>query len=218
MASTATLCEGHLGMKSWECSCGVLFGENRQLTIAPVKGITTGMWRKDANPSSVWAGEMTESGSHNWPLEIEVYDRGSGVLRSEYGWFPVLEFTHTGEKVHFKVDALHPIPPNDLDREIIARASAILSNETSWNRADTRVCAPTDNKWSIYCATQRATQEVTGGFHHRRPALELIRKIVDERSIGRNYHHRLMDYNNDPSTTLKDVQSLFAEALARPKH
>jgi hypothetical protein len=58
---------------------------------------------------------------------------------------------------------------------------------------------------------------VTGGFHHRRPALELVRQIVDERSEGRNYHHRLMDYNNDPSTRLEDVQSLFAEALARMK-
>jgi len=26
-----------------------------------------------------------------------------------------------------------------------------------------------------------------------------------------------MDYNNDPSTKLKDVHSLFAEALARMK-
>lgn len=40
-------------------------------------------------------------------------------------------------------------------------------------------------------------------------------EIVDERTTGRPYHHRLMDYNNDPSTRLQDVQSLFAEALRR---
>ena len=29
-----------------------------------------------------------------------------------------------------------------------------------------------------------------------------------------NYEHRLMDYNNDPTTTLDDVRSAFQEALA----
>jgi hypothetical protein len=29
--------------------------------------------------------------------------------------------------------------------------------------------------------------------------------------------HRLMGYNNDPSTRLEDVRSLFAEAIARIK-
>ena len=61
----------------------------------------------------------------------------------------------------------------------------------------------------------QASLDVTGGFHHRRPALEAVRGIVDERSAGRNYAHRLQDYNNDPSTTLADVKSLFAETLAR---
>jgi hypothetical protein len=56
---------------------------------------------------------------------------------------------------------------------------------------------------------------VTSGFHHRRPALEVVREIVDERAATRNYHHRLMDYNNDPKTHLDDVKSLFKEALNR---
>lgn len=58
---------------------------------------------------------------------------------------------------------------------------------------------------------------MTGGFHHRRPAGELVREIVDERAKNRNYNHRMMDYNNDPTTKLADVRSLFAEALARIK-
>jgi hypothetical protein len=45
--------------------------------------------------------------------------------------------------------------------------------------------------------------------------MEAVRGIVDERTATRNYHHRLMDYNNDPTTTLGDVQSLFSEALTR---
>jgi hypothetical protein len=38
---------------------------------------------------------------------------------------------------------------------------------------------------------------------------------VQERTEGRDYHHRLMDYNNDPATNLADIHSLFAEALRR---
>jgi hypothetical protein len=63
----------------------------------------------------------------------------------------------------------------------------------------------------------RASLEVTGGIHHRRPAMELVRQVVDERSAGRKYEHRLRDYNNDPTTKLSDVRSLFEEALARMK-
>ncbi|MGH9411872.1 MAG: hypothetical protein ACRD1V_20750, partial [Vicinamibacterales bacterium] len=71
--------------------------------------------------------------------------------------------------------------------------------------------------WSIYCAEEKASVELTGGFDHRRPALELVRQIIDERAKDKRYHHREMDYNNDPSTTLADVRSLFAEAIARIK-
>jgi hypothetical protein len=62
---------------------------------------------------------------------------------------------------------------------------------------------------------EKATIEVSGAFHHRRPALQVVREIVDERTAGRPYEHRLMDYNNDPATRLEDVQSLYAEALKR---
>ena len=44
-----------------------------------------------------------------------------------------------------------------------------------------------------------------------------MREIVEARSKDKDYSHRLMDYNNDRTTTLADVKSLFAEALARIK-
>jgi hypothetical protein len=99
--------------------------------------------------------------------------------------------------------------------KIVRRAAAILSSTTVWNRADNRECPKNAQTWSIYCAMVEATIQITGGFQHRRPALEVVREIVEERAATRNYQHRLMDYNNDPTTRLSDVQSLFAEALAR---
>ena len=72
--------------------------------------------------------------------------------------------------------------PNALDQKIVRKAAAILSTEAAWNRADNRECPISATKWSIYCALEKATFEVTGGFHHRRPALEVVREIVDERA------------------------------------
>jgi hypothetical protein len=44
-----------------------------------------------------------------------------------------------------------------------------------------------------------------------------VREIVDERVKSRSYNHRLMGYNNDLTTKLEDVRTLFAEAIARIK-
>lgn len=148
-------------------------------------------------------------------VEIEVYPGATGVIRTFSGWFPISDFAARDSTVRFTIDTTHQVAASALDRRIIERADAILSSDAVWNRADNRRCPAAATTWSIYCALERATIEVTGGFHHRRPALELVRVIVEDRTQGRNYDHRLMDYNNDKSTHLSDVRSLFAEALAR---
>jgi len=150
-------------------------------------------------------------------VEIEIYTGGAGVIRTYAGWFPVSGFTLGDSMLQFEFDPAQEVPPNGLDREILQHAAAIITSDAVWNRADNRKCAPNATTWSIYCAEQRASIEVTGGFHHRRPALELVRQIVEERSKGKAYPHRLMGYNNDPATRLEDVRSLFAEAIARIK-
>jgi hypothetical protein len=44
-----------------------------------------------------------------------------------------------------------------------------------------------------------------------------VRVVVEERTKTKRYQHRMMDYNNDPTTTLADVRAVFAEAIARIK-
>jgi hypothetical protein len=148
-------------------------------------------------------------------VEIELYAGGAGIVRTYNGWYRVSRFTASDSSVGFQVDTSTAVVPNVVDREIIVRANALLSSDAVWNRNDNRQCDAAAKTWSIYCALEHATREVTGGFHHRRPALELVRVIVDERTKDRNYSHRLMDYNNDASTKLDDVRSLFAEALRK---
>ena len=196
-------------------SCGPLFHQNPQMTLRPAAAISSGTWRNDKKPISVWSGDMTDSGYPNEPIELEVYSGGWGVLRTEYGWFPVSGFAAAGSALNFKLDASQEAAPSALDLKIVQKAAEILAKEGVWNREDNRKCPVNASKWSIYCALEKAEVEVTGGFHHRRPAAEIVREIVDERTASRNYHHRLMEYNNDPTTHLQDVQSLFQEAEAR---
>ena len=156
-------------------------------------------------------------GDNTDDVEIETYANATGVIRTKYGWFAVANYTVQGSSPRFQIDLKAEVPPNDLDRQIIQRAAAFMTSDAVWNRADNRKCPADAKTVSIYCAEERATNEVAGGFHHRRPALELVRMIVEARTKDKKYRHRLMDYNNDPTTTLADVKSLFAEALAQIK-
>lgn len=195
-------------------SCGPLFDQTPVITLKSASAITSGTWREDLRPISVWSGEMTDQGNPNATVELEIYPDGWGILRTEYGWFRVTSF-QSSPATGFSLDVSQEVKPNALDKKIILRAEEILSTENVWNRADNRKCPQEATSWSIYCAMEKATIEVTGGFHHRRPALELVREVVEDRTRGRPYHHRLMDYNNDPTTKLTDVQTLFRDALAR---
>jgi hypothetical protein len=195
-------------------SCGHILDQDPKMTLASRANVIDGVWRKDANPNAVWAGDMTDEGYPNAPIELESY-KGTGVLRTIYGWFYATNIAMSAQGLTFDVDSTHEVPPNDLDREIVQRAATMLSSTSVWNRNDNRECPASATSWSIYCAMEAATLEVTGGVDHRRPAMEVVREIVDDRTKGRPYHHRLMDYNNDPTTTLNDVQSLFHDALER---
>jgi hypothetical protein len=195
-------------------SCGPLFGQSPTMTLRSVPKVSSGRWRSDVTPISAWTGDMTDEGYPNDPLELEVYSGGQGELRTEYGWFQVINFV-AGPALTFTLESSREVVPGPLDLEIVKRAATILSIESAWNRSDNRKCPVDATKWSIYCALEKAEIDVTGGFHHRRPAAEVVREIVDRRTADRNYHHRLMEYNNDPATHLQDVQSLFQQAEAR---
>jgi hypothetical protein len=96
------------------------------------------------------------------------------------------------------------------DVQIVQRASEILSSESKWNRSDTRKCLPDARTYSLYCALQKATGEVTGKFDHRGAAMQEARFVIDDIAPNaKNYNHRLMDYNNDSTTTFPDVQKFF---------
>jgi len=105
-------------------------------------------------------------------------------------------------------DARPPVTKADL--RIVQQAKKILNSPARWNRSDTRVCPAGAKSFSLYCALEKATDEVTGNFQHRSAVMQEARFVIDEIAPNRRtYEHRLMDYNNDPTTTFADIQKVF---------
>src|SRR3954451_14135784 len=97
-------------------------------------------------------------------------------------------------------DANPPVSKEDI--RIVRRASEILNSPAKWNRADNRECPATRTTYSLYCALEKATKEISKNFEHRGAAMQQARFVIDEDLAKANrYQHRLMDYNNDPKTT-----------------
>jgi hypothetical protein len=101
-------------------------------------------------------------------------------------------------------------PVSKVDIEIVRRAREILNSPAKWNRADNRICPETATTYSLYCALEKATTEKSGAFEHRGAAMQEARFVIEDvaHDVSR-YQHRLMDYNNDPTTTFEDMQKVF---------
>jgi hypothetical protein len=111
-------------------------------------------------------------------------------------------------------DARPPVTKADV--RIVQRAREILNSQSKWNRADTRKCPADAKTFSLYCALEKATDEVSGKFKHRGAAMQEARFVIDEIAPNaKSYEHRLMNYNNDPTTTFADLQKFFRLLDAR---
>ena len=106
-----------------------------------------------------------------------------------------------------------PVDENDV--RILDGAAALLADESRWNRHDTRECEAKATTLSLFCALQKASVEVLGQYDHRRVALQEVRFAIEELSGGREFEHRLMDFNNLPETSIGDVRKVLAIARAR---
>jgi hypothetical protein len=108
-----------------------------------------------------------------------------------------------------------PVTAEDL--RILERADALLKDELAWNRNDDRECDDDKaaGKWSLFCALETACTEVLGEYDHRRAALQEVRFVVEEATRGREFEHRLMDFNNLPETRFDDVKQVIRTSAQR---
>ncbi|HEY7186369.1 MAG TPA: hypothetical protein VH436_07465 [Vicinamibacterales bacterium] len=105
------------------------------------------------------------------------------------------------------------------DVRILMRAAQLLKDESVWNRADDRACADDEatGRRSLFCALQKACIDVLGSYDHRRVALQEVRFAVEDATRGRDFEHRLRDFNNLSTTRLVDVKAVLRVALDRVK-
>lgn len=101
------------------------------------------------------------------------------------------------------------------DLRILDRADALLGSESDWNRNDTRECPPAAATLSLFCALHKASIDVLGAYDHRRAALQEVRFAIEDVSGGREFEHRLMDFNNLPGTSFRDIKRVIS--IARGK-
>jgi hypothetical protein len=160
-----------------------------------------------------WLGTM-EGKFPEDPNRFEILqgrNDGEGIAKTPFGWFAVRAATHKDDKFNLVIAANNQLPPTANDIRIVERALDLLSSEATWNRQDTRTCAPAPKTWSLFCALQQATTEISGGVHYRQPALQAVREEVD-RVYDRVSKHRLMEYNNSSTTSLTDVRAVLLTA------
>lgn len=108
-------------------------------------------------------------------------------------------------------------PVSGDDVQILVRAAALLATESDWNRSDDRECGDDEaaGRRSLFCALQAASVEVLGTYDHRRVALQEVRFAIQEAAPEREFGHRLMEFNNLPSTTHADVLAVLRVARGR---
>jgi len=103
------------------------------------------------------------------------------------------------------------------DLRILEKAEDLLKDESVWNRQDDRQCEDDEaaGKRSLFCALQKACIDVLGHYEHRRVALQEVRFAVEDATRGRDFEHRLRDFNNLPETQLVDIRRVLRVAKDR---
>jgi hypothetical protein len=149
------------------------------------------------------------------PKRFELLTSKPGVAKTPFGWFALQDALVSGDTMQLAISASAQLPPTIDDIRIIQRASTLLAEPAKWNREDDRSCPPEPHSWSLFCALQQATTEVSGGVHYRQPALQAVRQEVAAVYGSRVSKHRLMEFNNDRSTTLTEVQGVLTKAQAK---
>lgn len=163
---------------------------------------------------SAWIGDM-EGRQPEDPTRLGIMNGLGGsadFAKTPFGWFPLQSAIIQGDALVLTISVDKQVAPTHDDILIIQRATKLLADTKSWNRIDNRICPPSPQKWSLYCALMQASEEVTGGVHYRQPALQAVREVLDEVGGSRLGKHRLMDYNNHPDTTLEEIHALLHTA------
>lgn len=108
-------------------------------------------------------------------------------------------------------------PAQKVDLDILKMTEQLLANPANWHKNDDRKCEDDikSNKWSLFCALKHASMELTGEYNHHNTAMQTVRFVIDDLIPNHGFEHTLMDFNNAPSTTHKDILNVLHMAKER---
>jgi hypothetical protein len=106
-------------------------------------------------------------------------------------------------------------PVDRQDLMILDSANVQLTGPLVWDRADDRKCEPQDETYSLYCALYFGSLDTIGEYQHRRTAMQEVRFAIEDATGGRDFEHRLMDFNNLPETSFDDIKGVIKTATER---
>jgi len=106
-------------------------------------------------------------------------------------------------------------PVDRQDLAILDSADKRIAGPPAWDRADDRKCEPQDETFSLYCSLYSGSMDTIGEYQHRRTALQEVRFAIEDATDGREFEHRLMDFNNLPETSFADVKDIIKTAKKR---
>ena len=179
-----------------------------------------------------WRGNMS---LRNTEVAFEIAPAGNDsapgrlVLRTGVFWLPVKEWRQLdsaqsscaacdrrAKDVLLVLDLVNPPAATEDDTSILRSALAGLDRMATWSRQETQSCSSVDHaNTGLFCLLYGAVEQRMGRYHHRQPALDLVRAVIVERWRDRITSHQLVDFNNHPATTIADVRTVLETALER---
>ena len=181
------------------------------------------LWKGTATTA---VGSQNALGSDSGRLVIvgSIVDiRPRGALRLAREWLFLSDVHGDSMGLTFVYDPTKRAPTTSVDADIIRGAGAYLRDSSRWNSADDTDmdsapvkgfnCQPTVAR-SMFCALYLASVEFAGDYAHFRPAMNAVRDAIAS-AAKRPLRHPLVDFNNDPTTSLRDVHAVLDAALKR---
>jgi hypothetical protein len=142
--------------------------------------------------------------------------RGSRlVLRNGFAWLIVNEWKQNESgNISLIFGLSEEAPATEQDVAILRDAVKDLDSIAVWDREDDRNCSNDEaGHMSLFCLLQHSITNQMGHYHHRQPALQIVRKVIRQHWPQRIDGHTIMDFNNNPDTTMDDLHLVLEMAI-----
>ncbi len=165
-------------------------------------------------------GQVTYPRGKKTSIKYEIVDHrrvDDIYMKSSLGYFIWERITLKKNELSFVIYWWYCPPAGKIDLEILEMAGLLLSDTGNWHQKDDRKCDNDikEKKWSLFCALKHVSLEKTGEYNHHNRAIQTVRFVIDDLVPGHGFAHTLMDYNNSPTTTHKDILRVLDLAKKR---